>query len=127
MPAGVKTIPLAASTQVEPPVPTPRPMVIVDGGPAAINVIFIGPAWATVKLLKSLPPTGTVPMNVSVVRTIDGAVVEVLVPPLSQAAVSGSVAMRASETKRFIRIFEVLADAKRQPERLQWRYQEIAR
>jgi len=59
-------------------VPTPSPIVIVGGGPAAVSVTSTSPNDATVKLCESDPCTATVPLNVSV--TDAGAVTGMLLP-----------------------------------------------
>src|SRR6185295_10814500 len=45
--------------------PTPRPMVIVAGGPAAVSVTSTSPAWTMVKGCDLLAPFSRVPVNVS--------------------------------------------------------------
>ena len=77
-PAGVFTEPPDSTAHDDPLcVPTARPIVIVDGGPATVSVTSTSPVAAIVKLLKALPRTGTVPENVSVVRVTVGVVVVV--------------------------------------------------
>src|SRR6185295_510579 len=53
---------------------------MVDGGPAATSVALTVPPVVTVKLLKSSPPTGTVPVKVSVTSVPVGAVMFELSP-----------------------------------------------
>src|SRR5262245_41173256 len=97
MPLSCAAVP--AGTIVDPPersvhvgaahVPTPSPMKIVDGGPAAVSVtVSCPPDSVTVNGCESLPPTSTVPVNISTVglTTTDGAVDEVPPDPLSQPA-----------------------------------------
>ena len=50
--------------------PTLIPIAIVSGGAADVSVTSIVPAAVVVKLCTSLPPTATVPLNVSVVRVV---------------------------------------------------------
>ena len=103
-PAGVFTEPPDSTAHDDPLcVPTPSPIVIVDGGPAAVSVTSTRPVAAIVKLLKALPRTGTVPENVSVVRVTVGVVVVVVATagvelPVHDAdprATTASAAMRA--------------------------------
>src|SRR5690348_4916188 len=70
---------------VQPPapfgLPTPRPIVIVGGGPAAVMVTLTVPGVVTVKLWTFCPPTATVPVKTSFETvafepTVVGAVVE---------------------------------------------------
>jgi hypothetical protein len=51
------------------------PITMVDGGVAAVSVTSTGPVALMGKLWKSLPPTATVPLKVSVVRATVGVVV----------------------------------------------------
>jgi hypothetical protein len=79
-------------------VPIPRPMKIVAGGPAAVSVTLTVPAWATVKGEKLTPPTGTVPVNVSVVVVAAGVVSVAVESEVLQAAmVRASVRRIGSE------------------------------
>jgi hypothetical protein len=50
-------------------------ITMLDGGAAAVSVTSTGPVALTGKLWKSLPPTATVPVKVSVVRGTVGVVV----------------------------------------------------
>src|SRR2546425_11044149 len=95
VPAGTATVNLVSSEHEDESVvgvPTPRPMKIVAGGPAAVSVTSTSPACATVNDLKSLPIGSTVPLNVSVLRTTGGVgdVVVELPPLLSQATDSAT-------------------------------------
>src|SRR5262245_57177081 len=55
----------------------PMPIVIVDGGPAAVIVTLrVVLDSSTENGLKELPPTGTVPENESLVALMDGEVAE---------------------------------------------------
>src|SRR5689334_21872928 len=53
--------------------PRPIPIVIVGGGPAAVIVTEIAPGVVTVNVWILNEPTGTTPVNVSVVTVADGA------------------------------------------------------
>src|ERR1022692_4798859 len=88
LPAGVLVVPPATSTQLEEAssVPTARPMTMVDGGPATVNVTSTWPACDTGMPYESLLLTATVPLWVSVVRVTVVAVVGVLVVLLLQPA-----------------------------------------
>src|SRR5260370_32507589 len=76
----------------EPVWPIPTPIVMFDGGPAAVSVTSTSPVAETVKGPKLLPFTCTVPVSVSVVFGIVGVVADVELEPLLQAD-----AARASE------------------------------
>ena len=75
-------------------VPTPSPIVIVGGGPAAVSVTSTSPNEATVKVCESDPCTATVPLNWSVAD--EGDVTGVLLP--HAAAVNAKP--RASASRR---------------------------
>ena len=106
VPAGVCVEPPESSAHaVLLGVPTPRPMVIVGGGPAALSVTFTVPLCATVNDLKSLPPTGTVPVKVSVVIGTDGDVVLELSEPLLSHATAINMSANATGIKRLMRSF----------------------
>lgn len=64
----------------------PTPIVIVDGGVAAVSVRSTCPVAVTENVWYALPPTGTVPVKVSVVRVTVG--VGVVVASLLHATVA---------------------------------------
>jgi hypothetical protein len=83
-------------------VPIPRPMKIVAGGPAAVSVTLTVPVCATAKGEKLTPPTGTVPVNVSVVVVAAGVVtVDVEFEPVQAGVVSANV--RRNKSPCFMR------------------------
>ena len=65
--------------------PTLMPMTTAAGGAAAVSVTSIAPVAVTAKLWTSLPPTVTVPLNVSVVRVVLVVAAVVLLVPLQPA------------------------------------------
>lgn len=56
----------------------PTPITIVAGGDAAVSTTVTAPVADVVNACTSLPFTGTVPLNVSVVTVVVGAVVLVV-------------------------------------------------
>src|SRR5579862_3772770 len=87
----------ASTTHVpEPVVPMPTPMMIVDGGPAAVSVASTCPVVVTVNGWKLLPFTCTVPVSVSVVLGVDGVVVDVELELLVQLDTATASTMIAS-------------------------------
>ena len=84
----------------DPVVPMPIPIVIVDGGPAAVSVTSTWPVVVTVNGLKSLPFTCTVPDSVSVVFGVDGVVVVVFELLLQPAAARASASTSTSSDPR---------------------------
>jgi hypothetical protein len=63
----------------------------VAGGPAAVSVTSVVPVADTRKLLNALPPTGTVPEKLSVVRVSEGVVVDASLPhPAMHAATAAA-------------------------------------
>jgi hypothetical protein len=66
---------------------------MVVGGPAAVRMTFTWPFdSATVNECESLPPTGTVPENISVVGGVEGPVTVVLSELLLHAAAINTAA-----------------------------------
>ena len=75
VPAGVLVSAPANGTHFESAAsPRPKPMMIVDGGAAAVSVASTTPACDTVNVWNALPAIGVMPVNVSVVRVTVGDV-----------------------------------------------------
>ena len=70
--------------------PTLIPMMTAAGGAAAVRVTSIAPVAVTAKLWLSLPPTVTVPLNVSVVRVVLVVAAVLLLVPLQPATASAT-------------------------------------
>jgi hypothetical protein len=85
-------------------VPTPRPIVIVGGGPADTSVtLMLLPLVVIVKLCESTLPTCTVPVNVSVTSVpVEETMFEDVSLPPQDAATAISTTANAGAAKRFI-------------------------
>jgi hypothetical protein len=85
-------------------VPTPSPMKMVAGGPAAVSVTFnVPPEPPTVNGWNADPPTSTVPENVSVV-VIVGSVKPLefeLLSPLEHADKTTATSAQTAAVNRF--------------------------
>ncbi len=81
-----------------PGVPSARPITTVEGGDAAVRSTSVEPVFDTGKLWNTEPPTGTVPVNVSVVRVVVGALTVPLVVSLLQVAAANAAAATNATT-----------------------------
>jgi len=69
-----------------------------EGGDAAVRSTSVEPVFDTGKLWNTEPPTGTVPVNVSVVRVVVGALTVPLVVSLLQVAAANAAAATSATT-----------------------------
>jgi len=88
--------------------PNPKPMKIVDGGPAAVSVtVNVAPAVVIVKGWKSLLATPTVPEKVSLVAVAVGVVVAPVVELLLFPLHPDATTMASPQNNRLIVILSI--------------------